>query len=318
MKLAKKLLVSNSLALVVLLMIVVNSLLSSSFLKAFTFGNVLTEVAYMGMLAMGMTFVILTGGIDLSVGALAGLTTVVVALITDAMGPSGWWVALLAGVAVSAVLGLFNGLCVAKLQLPALIVTLGMTWVANGIGNTLLKGTPLGIGSSPLKEVLRYKVGSWVPVSFLITVVVLIILSYILKNLHWGREFYSVGSNQYAAHISGTKTSRVLVRAYFVSGLFAGLAGIFIAMYGGSGYASAATDYETYSIAAVVMAGVSMSGGEGKIHQTLWGVCILRLLNKLVTFSGLSSISGFIEGIVVGSLLIVVLLLNNSKVRKEV
>ena len=140
-------------------------------------------------------------------------------------------------------------------------------------------------------------------------------LIFILKKLRWGREFYAVGSNELAAFISGIKVKGVKRKAFLLSGLFAGVAGILIAAYIGSGYPSAARNYELYTIAAVVMGGISLTGGEGRISQAFFGVLILRILNKLVVFTGLSSISGFIEGIIIGTILLAVLLINSMRRR---
>ncbi len=149
--------------------------------------------------------------------------------------------------------------------------------------------------------------------TFIFAVVLLLFLSNMLKNRRSGREFYAVGSNQYAAFISGTNTKGVLMKAYIINALFAGIAGVFIAAFTGSGFAGLGTDYELYTIAAVVMGGVAMTGGEGKMYLAFFGVIILRLLNKVVVYSGLSSVSGFIEGIIIGGILILVLFINSSR-----
>ena len=312
----------KTLILVIIVLTVACTFFNSSFLTAFNISGVLTETAFMAFLAMGMTLVMLTGGIDLSVGALAGLSTVIIALVMDELYVVNDFVtiivAVVLAVAACSLLGLVNGLCVTKLKLPPLIVTLGMTWIANGIGNSLLKGTPLALSVDAYKDIFRYRLFSWIPITFILVLLILFGMYYLLTRCRWGREFYSVGSNRFAAHISGIKTNSVLRRAYIFSGLFSAVAGILVAAYTGSGYPDAAHNYEIYTIAAVVMGGVSMNGGKGKIQQTFIGVIVLRLLNKLVVFSGLSSISGFIEGIIVGALLIAVLLIGNIQKRGEI
>ncbi len=313
----KKFISRNSIIIVALVMFIFCSLYNSTFLTSFNIKGMLTEIAFMTFLAIGMTFVILTGGIDLSVGALAGLSSVVVAMVMKYLYVGNDVLTIILGVvlAISAttILGLLSGVFVTALRLPPLIVTLGMTWAAAGLGDALLKGSPLALAVTAYKKSLEIKLLGWVPITFIITLAVLIILINILSKYRWGREFYAVGSNRYAAFISGTKTNNVLRRAYTLSGFFAGVAGLLIAAYTGSGYPAAAKNYELYTIAAVVMGGISLTGGEGKLSLAFFGVVILRLLNKLVVFTGLSSISGFIEGIIVGSLLIIVLLINTIR-----
>jgi ribose transport system permease protein len=302
-------------------MFIFSSLYNNAFLTSFNIKGMLIESSFMTLLAMGMTFVILTGGIDLSVGSIAGLSSVVLTLIMKHWKLGNDLLVILIAVVLSLLLctalGLINGIFVTKLRLPPLIVTLGMTWVASGLGNALLKGVPLALSISAYKKALEIKVLDWIPITFIIVLTLLILQAYVLKSFRWGREFYAVGSNRYAAFISGTKTSSVLRRAYMLSGLLAGLAGLLIAAYTGSGYPAAARNYELYTIAAVVMGGISLTGGEGKVFLAFFGVIVLRLLNKLVVFTGLSSISGFIEGIIVGSLLIIVLLINTLRKGEE-
>lgn len=308
----------NRLFVILLLLVLFTSLVNRSFLSKVNITGMLTQISFMTMLAIGMTFVILTGGIDLSVGAQAGLSTVMIASIMKAMqdSPNPVGVTLLGVVvalATTTCIGLLNGIMITRLNLPPIIVTLSMTWVANGIGNTLIKGQPISLAFNCLKDVLTYKIGTWIPVMLVLALIFLAISMYVLKNLRFGREIYAVGSSRYAAYISGMKTKRIITRAYVLSGLCCGIAGLFIAANLNSGYPDAAKEYELYSIAAVVMGGVSLSGGEGRIINAFWGVIILRLLNKLVVFTGLSNISGFMEGIIIGGVLVAVLYFNSLK-----
>ena len=194
------------------------------------------------------------------------------------------------------------------MNISPLIVTLGMTWIATGLGNTLVKGKPIALEVAGFKDVLTYKIGTWIPVMFIFAMIALVIIMQILSKT--GLALVLCGrSSRYAAHISGMKTGRVLRQAYMLSGLCAGIAGVLIAANLNSGYPAAAKDYELYTIAAVVMGGVSLTGGEGTVWNAFLGVIIIRILKKLVVFTGLSNISGFMEGIIVGALLVLVLYL---------
>jgi ribose transport system permease protein len=313
----KSTLSKNALILVAIAMFIFCVAININFIEAFTISSLLQEIAYMSILAMGMTFVILTGGIDLSVGAVMALSTTIMALFLknspfDHAAPS-IIVAMVIAFAVCIGIGVFNGFCVTVLKLPPMVATLAMTWVAKGIAEWISKGPPILIKLSEFKGFFNYKIGGWVPVTFIFAVALLLFLSNMLKNRRSGREFYAVGSNQYAAFISGTNTKGVLMKAYIINALFAGISGVLVAAFTGSGFAGLGTDYELYTIAAVVMGGVAMTGGEGKMYLAFFGVVILRLLNKVVIYSGLSSVSGFIEGIIIGGILIVVLFINSSR-----
>lgn len=290
---------------------------NSAFLSRMNISGLLVEISYMSFLAIGMTFVILTGGIDLSVGAIAGLSTVIIAYT---MKNSPWKsdgttivMAIILAVGVAALLGLLNGLMVAYFNLPPLIVTLAVTWIASGFGNRMIKGAPMALSVRSFRKILMYNIGGWVPVMFLITVFLLLLFSFILAKTRFGRETYATGSNYYSAFISGIKVKHVLVRSYVLSGFFAGIAGVLISANLSSGYAAAATDYEIYSIAAVVMGGVALTGGQGKLKNAIIGVVFLRILKKIVVFTGLSNISGFIEGMIVGAIMVFVLYINTLK-----
>ncbi len=307
----------NTLGLVVVVMFAFCSLYNTSFLSKMNLTGMLVEVSYMTLLAIGMTFAILTGGIDLSVGAVAGLSTVIIARVMRDMYLGGdvltILVAIVLAVGVCTLIGYLNGLLITSMNIPPLIVTLGMTWIATGLGNTLVKGKPIALEVAGFKDVLTYKIGTWIPVMFIFAMIALVIIMQILSKTRFGRSFYAVGSSRYAAHISGMKTGRVLRQAYMLSGLCAGIAGVLIAANLNSGYPAAAKDYELYTIAAVVMGGVSLTGGEGTVWNAFLGVIIIRILKKLVVFTGLSNISGFMEGIIVGALLVLVLYFNSLR-----
>jgi ribose/xylose/arabinose/galactoside ABC-type transport system permease subunit len=215
--------------------------------------------------------------------------------------------------AVTSAMGFLSGALITGLNLPPLIVTLSMTWIAQGVGNTIIKGQPIALAFNTLKDVLVFRIGTWIPVMLLIALALLALSAFVLSRLRFGREIYAVGSSRYAAYISGMKTRRILRRAYTLSGLCSGIAGLFIAANLNSGFPDAARDYELYSIAAVVMGGISLSGGEGRILNAFWGVILLRVLNKLVVFTGLSNISGFMEGIIIGAVLVAVLFANSLR-----
>ncbi|MCD7736321.1 MAG: ABC transporter permease [Lachnospiraceae bacterium] len=317
----KKILSGKGLLLITIAMFLFCCVFNSAFLSRMNISGLLVEISYMSFLAMGMSFVILTGGIDLSVAANAGLATVMVAYTMKYWytGNDGTTIvlAIVLALLASSAIGLLNGVMVAYFNLPPLVVTLAVTWIATGIANRMIKGAPIALSIRSFRKILIYNIGNWVPVMFLITIALLFLLSYILEKLRFGRETYAVGSSYYASFISGIKVKHVLLRSYVICGLFAGIAGLMISANLSSGYASAATDYEIYTIAAVVMGGISLNGGEGKLRNAFVGVIFLRILKKIVVFTGLSNISGFIEGMIVGSILVLVLFFNSLRKEKN-
>ena len=313
----KQFLSTHSLLVIVIALFVFTSVYNSNFLSKINLSGMLIQIAYMTFLAMGLTFVILTGGIDLSIGAISSLSTVIIAYSMKNFFVVNSTVTIIVGVLLvlvaCAIIGLINGFFIADLNFPPIIVTLCMTWIATGLGNTIIKGTPIALKYPEFRRFLSLKIGGLVPLTFIIAMVVLAFLIWVLAKTRFGRQFYAVGSSSYAAFISGMNVKLVLRKAYVISAIFAGIAGLFLAANVNSGYATAAQSWELYSIAAVVMGGVSLSGGEGNILNAFYGVIILRILNKLVVFTGLSNISGFIEGIIIGAILVLVLFVNSLK-----
>lgn len=313
----KQFLSTHSLLVIVIALFVFTSVYNSNFLSKINLSGMLIQIAYMTFLAMGLTFVILTGGIDLSIGAISSLSTVIIAYSMKNFFVVNSTVTIIVGVLLvlvaCAIIGLINGFFIADLNFPPIIVTLCMTWIATGLGNTIIKGTPIALKYPEFRKFLSLKIGGLVPLTFIIAMVVLAFLIWVLAKTRFGRQFYAVGSSSYAAFISGMNVKLVLRKAYVISAIFAGVAGLFLAANVNSGYATAAQSWELYSIAAVVMGGVSLSGGEGNILNAFYGVIILRILNKLVVFTGLSNISGFIEGIIIGAILVLVLFVNSLK-----
>lgn len=320
-KTVKKMLKGKGLLIVTVAMFLFCCIFNGAFLSKMNINGLLVEISYMTFLAIGMTFVILTGGIDLSIAANTGLATVMVAYTMKHWNVGNdsatIFLAIVLALLVSSAIGLLNGIMVAYFNLPPLIVTLSVTWIAKGIANRMVKGAPMALEIRTFRKILMFNIGGWIPVMFLITVILLILLSFVLEKMRFGRETYAVGSSYYAAFISGIKVKKVQLRAYVIAGLAAGMAGIMISANLSSGYAAAATDYELYTIAAVVMGGIALTGGEGRLRDAFLGVIFLRILKKIVVFTGLSNISGFIEGMIVGSILVLVLFFNSMRKEKD-
>ena len=208
--------------------------------------------------------------------------------------------------------GFINGITVAYLNIPPLIATLGMMWIVKGIGYYFLRGVPTPYKLSVFRTIFA---GSFpfIPYSLIYFLIVTIILHFALAKLKWGRYIYATGGNEYAAFISGVNVKNVKLNTYILSGFFAGFAGILVGAYSAVGYPRACDGYELNVIAAVVMGGVYLTGGEGRLWNAILGIFILRILNKIVLFSGLS---GYIEGMIIGSIIIIMLIIS-SKARES-
>ena len=245
---------------------------TDSFLTAGNLSNVLRQNAFTAILAAGMTFVIITGGIDLSVGSVVGLSGVVCAgLLSHGVGLG---LSLPAALALGLGIGFVNGLATTKLKVPAFIVTLAMMQVARG---GALKYTDARTITS-LPAVFSALAGGWATA---IAVCAVFGLSWlVLMRTPFGRHVYAVGGNAEAARLSGIRVERVQLVVYSVCGTCAGLAGILVASRLNAGYPRAGEFYELDAIAAVVVGGTSLFGGRGSIWGTLAGAFFIGVLNN--------------------------------------
>ncbi|MDV2993114.1 MAG: Ribose import permease protein RbsC [Chroococcidiopsis sp. SAG 2025] len=275
------------------------ALLTPNFLTTGNIVNIFRQASINIVLATGMTFVILTGGIDLSVGSILGVTAVV-GVLTSLIPGVGWLavpVALLAGLG----LGLINGTLIAFLDLPPFIVTLGALTALRGAAYLIASGTTV------INRDLNF---AWIginylgPVPWLVVIALLTVVAswFILRRTILGMQIYAVGGNQQAARLTGIKVKRVLLFVYGVSGLLSGLAGIMSAsrLYSATGMLG--NGYELDAIAAVILGGTSFSGGIGTIWGTLLGALIIATLNNGLTLLNMS----FFWQLVVKGLVIIV------------
>lgn len=297
--------------LFLLLLVAVFATLQPRFLTPLNLFNILRQVSIYGVIAVGMTFVILTRGIDLSVGAvvaLSGLVAAVVAkggiegrfmLTSDGSGFS-WPVAALAAMAAGTIAGFLQGLTIARLAVPAFVVTLG--------GMTVFRGVALSIGNGGPVSGFDEFFGWWgrgmigpVPVPVIIFAAVALIAHFVLTQTRFGRSVYAVGSNPDAARLSGINTVRVTVMVYAIIGFCAGLGGFVLAARLNSAEAVAGSGYELTAIAAVVIGGTSLYGGTGSIGGTVIGALLIGvLLNGLVILN----ISPYTQQILVGLIIV--------------
>jgi ribose transport system permease protein len=274
--------------------------------------NVLRQNSMVGFVALGMTFVILTGGIDLSVGAVLAVAGVVAA----ALSPQGTLVALAGGLAAAAVLGIVNGLLVTRARIQPFVVTLAMMIAARGaaLAFTGEQSVRVDPGATGLTWLGRGTIGP-LPVPVLLLALAYAVGWTVLRHRPFGRHVYAVGDDDTAARLLGLRADRVLLGVYLVSAVLAGLAGIVLAGRLGAGQPVAGTGWELDAIAAVVVGGTVLTGGRGGAGLTLAGVLILGLILNLLNLEG--TISPWWQWVVRGVFLLGVVVVQ-SRVQRSV
>ncbi|MEY9964104.1 ribose transport system permease protein [Streptacidiphilus sp. MAP12-16] len=294
--------------LVLLVLVAAFSALSpNAFATTFEFKSIAIESAILVVLAVGQTFVIVTSGIDLSVGSVlifSGVVAVKTMNALDANSNAAWWVVVLgalAGMAAGLLWGIFNGIWVAKAKVPPLIVTLGTLGMALGFGQILTHGVDVG----NIPDSLANTVGSGsilgVPWLIVIAVLIVVLAALALNITRFGRYTRAVGSNEEAASRVGIRVDRHLIKVYALSGLLAGLAGVLnLAHYSSTTLTSGAQD-NLNAIAAVVLGGTSLFGGVGTVIGTVIGVFIPAVLQSGFT---ILQVQSFWQTVAVGAVLI--------------
>ena len=276
--------------------------------------NILRQNSMIGIIAVAMTLVILTGGIDLSVGAVTALSSVLVASFSGTDNP---FMILLFPVVVGALLGLANGLIIAKLNVAPFISSLGTMMIARGIALVITSGH-----SVPMAEVSKGWITSLaessllgVPSPILVFALVAAAGIYTTRKLRFGRGIYAVGGNEDAARMMGIQPERIKVLVYTISGFAAALSGVILASRLGSGQPVTCEGWEMDAIAAVAIGGTSMSGGRGAVSGTIFGVLILAVIKNMINLQG--SLNSWWQSIITGALLLAVILMQVFSERKE-
>ncbi|MCI9680147.1 MAG: ABC transporter permease [Lachnospiraceae bacterium] len=244
--------------------------------------NILRQVSVNGIIAIGMTFVIMTGGIDLTVGSLVAAAGVVSGSILVA-NPSNVLLAVAAGIVVCALFGAMNGFFVAYMEVPPFVATLAGMTIARGFAYVYSDGKPYTLASEGFSLIGK----GMAPIA--IFVLILIISHLFLSKMKFGRYIYAVGGNVKAAEASGVKVKHILMKVYILSGVLTGIAGIVLASRTNSGQPAVGMGYETDAIAAAVIGGTSMTGGIGTIPGTLVGILIIGTLNNGLNLLDVSS-----------------------------
>lgn len=315
------------LALAVL--VVLFSTIAPSFLSARNLVIVAEQVAVFAILGIGMTFVILASGIDLSVGAIAGLVAMVAgSLIAEGLRLPWFGVAAFgsiplicaAALALGTLVGAVNGWFITRLKVTPFIMTLGMLYIARGAASLISNGATYGnlAGTPELNNTGFLWLGTArvlsVPVSIWLMIVLTVVAVYISRKTVFGRQVFAIGGNERAAELSGVRVNRVKIGTYAISGFCAALAGLIIASRLGAANPAIATSYELNAIAVVVLGGASLFGGVGTIGGTIIGAFVLGVLGNGMVLVG---ISDFWQTVITGAVIILAVVVDQLQRRVE-
>ncbi|GAA6142085.1 galactofuranose ABC transporter, permease protein YjfF [Hydrogenophaga sp. 5NK40-0174] len=299
-----------------LLMSLVGGALYDGFLSPQVFLNLLIDNSFLIIVTVGMTFVILTGGIDLSVGSVVALTTMVMATLVEHHHWS-FWSALPVVLLMGASFGAFMGFLIERYRLQPFIVTLAGMFLARGLCY-LISIDSISISDEPMADLALWRwwitEDAYLSLSALVAVACVLLAVWTAHGTPFGRTVYAIGGNEHSALLMGLPVRRTIVAVYALSGMCSALGGVTFALYMLSGYGLHASGMELDAIAAVVIGGTLLTGGVGYVFGTLFGVLMLGLIQTLIAFDG--SLSSWWTRIFVGVLLFVFCLLQRLLTRK--
>ena len=293
----RKLLKDNAIWLVFVLMVAIFTVYNPNFIKPSNLMNIARQVAVYGIASVGMTFVILISGIDLSIGAIITFVNIICAYLMVNLGVN-MWVAVIISITAATLIGVLNGFMVSTIGIPALIATFAAQTVFDGLSYIISGGMPISGFDKTFNIFGKWTVGI-VPISAIIMIVCFAAGAFILNKTYFGRYFYAIGGNEEAAKLSGIQVSKIKYLIYALSGFFAGLAGIVMLSRTGSAQNTAGLGYEFDVITCVVLGGVSVKGGIGKISGVIAGVLIIgSLTNGMILMDVNSYTQKVIKGLV--------------------
>lgn len=313
-------------ALIVL--VVFFAIVEDAFLTGANVEILIKQTALNGILAIGMTFVILTGGIDLSVGSIVGFTGIVAGLLINEGLTVGnvvifphTWMVLVLSLAAGTGLGLISGFIITRFNVAPFIATLGMLLVARGLAGLINGGKTFPnlvgkeeLGNTGFRELGTGELFGVVPWAIVILVVFAVIAWFVTTRTPFGRAVYAVGGNERSAELSGVRVNRTKLVVYMISGFCAATVGLIIASQLVAAHPATGQYFELYAIAAVVLGGTSLAGGRGTIIGTIIGALVIGTLNNGLTLMGISS---FLELVITGSVIVLALIIDQLQQRAE-
>lgn len=295
-----------------ILLVVVLSVLSPAFLTVSNAVNIFQQISVLAILALGATAVIITGGIDLSVGSILALSGITTAWVASEAGlPFGF--AILVGLAAGAAAGFVNGLLITKGKLPPFIATLAMLSVARGLTLVISDGRPISGLPSWFRLLVSYRLFGVVPLSVILVVLLYVLGAAYLRLRPSGRALYAIGGSEEVARLSGLRVDREKLKVYTFAGLLAGVGGLVLAARLNSAQPTAGGGVELDVIAAVVIGGASLAGGAGTVAGTLTGALIIGVLRNGLN---LLDVSSFWQQVVIGSVIAAAVMVDTLRRRQ--
>jgi len=289
-------------------LIVIISILSSAFFTSYNILSVLRQASINGLIAFGMMFVILSSGIDLSVGSTLAFSSLIMAKLIQIGVTSP--VAILASLIIGVIIGIINGLLISKGKLQPMIATLSTMMVLRGLTLFISNGVPVSkLGEGMIGWVGRGDFLS-IPVPVYILILIFFLIHFILNRTVFGKRVYAIGGNAKAARLSGIEVEKYLIYVYIFSGLLAALAGVILTSRIDSAVPTAGISYEMNAIAAVVIGGASLTGGRGKVTGTLIGILIIAVLINGLNLLGTSA---YLQQIITGLIIITAVIFDRKK-----
>lgn len=294
----------------IVIQVIVFSMLSPQFLSVDNLINIALSIAITGILAVGMTFVILTGGIDLSIGSVLAVAGIAAAICAKSFGDSGVFIGIMAAISVGVFSGFLTGITVSRFKVPPFVVTLAILTIARGLafiiadkfsGSTSVSDLPGGFALLGREKVLG------LPVPVIIMLIVFAIGWFLLTQTRFGRYVYAIGGNSEASFLAGINVKSVTTWVYILNGFLVGLAGVTLASRLGAGLANAGMQYELDVIAAVVVGGTSLMGGKGSVISTLFGAIFIGVLNNGLNLAG---IDPYLQKIALGLVILLAVLID--------
>ena len=283
----------------IVLVIILMILSPNAFAKPRNLINVVKQASINGVLACGMMFVIIAGGIDLSAGSVVALSGVVAAYLAQMQGIP-IILPILGALGTGALIGLINGFGAAYAELPPFIITLATMSIVRGAALILSGGSPVFGLQEQFEGIAGISIANVIPILVLYFLLIAVFSGFILNKTVFGRHVYAIGGNSITAKVSGINVKSMLLRVYIICGVFSGIAGLLIESRTMQGSPTVGVGYEMDAIAAVVIGGVSMSGGSGKWYGTIIGALLLALISNGLDILGVSSnFQQIIKGIII-------------------
>lgn len=321
-----KKLVSNNVVVVVLILLCIGFGLSNkTFFGGRNVSNILSQMCTNALLASGLTYVIILGGIDISVGSIAGVAGVIVSFIglrfPDMNVPFAMFLIITTGIVVGALCGLINGVLIAYFNVIPMICTVSTMTALRGLAFILTGGQPVYglptsfafLGASRVIPTQTMPNGA-VPVIVIFTTIVVVIMHILLSKTVFGRHVFAVGSNSNVAHLSGINVKKINLISYIICGVMAGLCGVCIASKLQNGQPNSGNGYEMFAIASTVLGGTSLSGGSGSVARAMFGCAVIAVIK---TGMDLLNIYSYWQNVVIGAIIIIAVVLDMMQKRSR-